>query len=77
MENKQDNTHKNRKYKHSRNIVECNNPVINKGIETIKNSKTLQEGFTLIKDTAIGIGSLFITAVSEITDAIKTITNKK
>jgi hypothetical protein len=78
MENKQNNTHKNRKNKHSNhNISECKNQVINKGIETIKNSKTLQEGVTLLKDTALGIGSLLVTAVSEVTYAIKTIANKK
>lgn len=77
MENKQNNTRKNRKHKYSHKISECKNQVIDKGIETIKNSKTLQEGITLLKDTALGLGSLLVTAVSEVTDAIKTITNKK
>lgn len=77
MENKQNTTHKNRKYKHSNKISECKEQVISKGIETIKNSKTLQEGVTLIKDTALGLGSLLVTAITEVTDAIKTIANKK
>lgn len=77
MENKQNNTHKNRRYKYSNKISECKTEAINKGIETIKNSKTVQEGVTLIKDTAVGLGSLLVTAITEVTDAIKTIANKK
>jgi hypothetical protein len=77
MENKQNNTHKNRKHKRNNKFFTCKDQVVNKGIETIKNSKTLQEGVSLLKDTALGLGSLLVTAVTEVADAIKTIANKK
>lgn len=77
MENKQNNTHKNRKHKRNNKNITCNNSTVNKSIESIKSSKTLQKGLTLIKDTALGIGSLMLTAFTEVTDAIKSITNKK
>lgn len=70
--NKKQHTHKNnKKYKNSHH--NCTN----KCLETLKNSKTIQQGVSLLKDTAIGLGSLIITAVSEITDSIKTLNKNK
>lgn len=77
MENKQNNTHTNRKHKRNNKSTACGNSAVNKSIESIKSSKTLQKGLTLIKDTALGIGSLMVTAFDEVTDAIKSLANKK
>lgn len=48
-----------------------------KCLKTLKNSKTIQQSVSLIKDTAVGLGSLIVTAVSELTDAIKDLNKNK
>lgn len=70
--NKKRNTHKNnKKYKNIHHIC------ANKCLETLKNSKTVQQGVSLIKDIAVGLGSLIVTAISEITDSIKDLDKNK
>lgn len=72
--NNKNNTHKHNKRNKNKRM---NKEGIKHGFDAVKNSKTITQGISLIKDTALGIGSLFCTAVKEAAAAINTITSKK
>lgn len=77
MNNNKNNIHKHNKRNKNNKNKRMNKEEIKHGFDAVKNSKTITQGISFIKDTALGIGSLVCTAVKEAAEAISTITSKK